>query len=561
MNIFSGASSIKNSSILTQLPIASTFAKQTKTSKWRAARASLGCLALITTLSIFMLSLSPTAKALTKATESTQPWVVRALSYAHGDLGGACSGAAINEQMVITAAHCKADVIMYEDIDHFVIVESHFPIDGTDIQVLVLRDSHPISQYPVLGSDRLANAGSAFAAGTIGTVYGYGPKDDLPQKRLSVSIDRHGATPSYKEYLQTIVTNGGETEQGDSGGPLIINNQLVGILSGSRTHPKDGHRYEVFSGISPALSTIRQLEHAREMRSIAAQPDNQMPWISAVKVENQALSLTLSDELINSGKQIVAWINGRYLGEIHGNHHYYATKQVIPGGAIFKMGGFRVRDTDIIQVGIVTGNNSPESSTLLYQSLPSGIQAVNIEDGKLTVTMSSPLVNSGHKIVAWINGKYTGEVQSDVSYYAEKKNIDGASVITFTYNPTQYGDLIQIGIVTNTNAPEASLLLFNGRPSGIESVAFNNDHFNIKMTPPMVHSAQRLIIWVDGAYSAELYKGLQYYGKHTPVANGALYNVASGIANATSNIQIGIVPGEPGEPFDIPETAKILYSN
>ncbi|MEK1938740.1 MAG: trypsin-like serine protease, partial [Pseudomonas sp.] len=319
---------------------------QTSASDWR--RKVRDHLIAITIAAASILAAATPAHALTKATNSAKPWVIRALSYANGDLGGACSGAAINELMVITAAHCKADVIMYEDIDHFMVVNARYPIDGTDIQVLVLRDSHPISEYPTLGRDRLAIPNGAIPPGTIGTVYGYGSADDLPQKQLSVRIDGHGATPTKKEYLQAIAPNGAETELGDSGGPLIIDNQLVGILSGTRIHPKDGHKYEIFSGISPVLSTIRRLEHAREMRSVATQDNNLLPWVSAVKVENQAVLMTLSDELINSDRQIVVWVNGRYLGEVHGKHSYYAYGQKISNGVIYRMEGFAVRDTDII---------------------------------------------------------------------------------------------------------------------------------------------------------------------------------------------------------------------
>lgn len=527
-------------------------------SDWRKRGCNgLICVIAITLAAASMLGITTPAHALTKATNSAKPWVIRALSYARGDLGDSCTGVAINEQMVVTAAHCKADVIKYEDIDHWITVDAHYPIDGADIQVLVLRDSHPISQYPALGPDRLATANSAIPVGTIGAVYGYGSGDDLPQKQLSVRIDRHGATPTKREYLQAIAANGGAMENGDSGGPLIINNQLVGILSGTRTHPKDGHIYAVFSGISPALSTIRQLEHSREMRSVAEQTDSSMPWISAVKVENQAVFMTLSDELINSGQQIVAWVNGRYLGDVQGDLAHYATRENIPGGAIYGMGGFPVRDTDFIQIGIVTGASNPESATLLYESVPAGIEAVSNKDGKLSVTMSSQLINSGHQIVMWVNGKYTGEVQNNRAYYAEKRDIDGASILTFPYTPTQAGDLIQIGIITDINAPDASMLLYSGRPSGIQAVAINNGKLSVTMSTELVHSGRNVFFWINGRYAGNVENDVSYYCSKTNVDGGSIVSPNTPVHDGDL-IQIGIDLGAGPES---PQASGLLYEN
>ncbi|MEK1942769.1 MAG: hypothetical protein AAAB16_20570, partial [Pseudomonas sp.] len=197
------------------------------------------------------------------------------------------------------------------------------------------------------------------------------------------------------------------------------------------------------------------------------------------------------------------------------------------------------------------------SSTLLYESVPSGIQAVNIKDGKLAVTMSSQLINSGHKIVVWINGRYTGEVQNNRYLYSHKHDIDGASIFTFPNRPPLYGDLIQIGVVTSTNAPEASVLLYSGRPSGIQTVTVENGKLSATLNTELLHSGKNLFFWINGNYAGNVHNDVSYYCSKINVDGGSIVSPNT-LVNDGDRIQIGI---DLGAGPHTPEASELIYES
>ncbi|GLK91461.1 hypothetical protein GCM10017655_45250 [Pseudomonas turukhanskensis] len=504
---------------------------------------------------------SPTL-AIVGGERANQPWVVQTFGLTSDMMDYTyCSGVAINELMVVTAKHCNVSLVVFhsaKDSTQFQqsMVASTHPVEGTDLQVVVLQTAHRLASYPQLAPDYLAK-NNPLPPGTLGTLYAYGGDGSAfmdEQKSLDVKVFTHHKNKLLNEALVVQGLNG-QTEGGDSGGPLIINDMLVGILSADFTHR--GVLFSEFQGLAPALSTIRQLEHAREMRSASENPVALLP-ISNVKVENSAVSVTISSELINSGKQIVVWVNGRYLGEVNKNGAYYATRENINGGAIYRMGGFRVNDTDIVQIGIVTGANNPQAAKLLYEKVPGGVEDVSINGGQLSVKMSTQLINSGHKIGIWVNGAYHGQVQNNSAYSLSRQDVTGGTI--FKTGGVQYGDLVQIGVFTNINSPAASVLLYSGRLSGIQDVVRNGKRFDVHISPDMFNAPIRLVTWVNGVYSSEFYNGVNYYGARQPYSVGGLVRIPSAFVTGTPTVQVGIVPGKTGDSYGTPRTSKLLYS-
>ncbi len=523
------------------------------------------CEVTATALAAGSLLASSPALAIIGGESSSKPWVVQVFGLSSDMMSPShCSGVAINELMVLTARHCSANLVVFpstKDATQFrqSTVGSAYPVEGTDIQVLILQSARPLDSYPQLAPDYLAED-NPLPEGTLGKLYAYGGDGTAfqeAQKSLNVKISKHEKSKLLTEHLLARGVNG-QSEGGDSGGPLIINNILVGILSADyvfRSHNR--YLLSEYQAIAPALSTIRQLEHAREMRAVA-EHRSALPFVSNVKVENGAVCATMSSELINSGKQIVVWVNGRYLAEVNKDHYYYATKENIKGGAIFRMGGFLVRDTDIVQVGIVTGANNPQAAELLYEKIPGGVEDVSINGGQLAIKMSTQLINSGHKIGIWVNGGYFGEVQSNRAKSLSRQDVTGGAI--FKRRGVQYGDIVKVGVFTTTNSPDASVLLYSGRLSGIEDVVRNGKRFDVRMSQDMFNAPIRLIIWVNGVYSAELYNRVNYNGAREPYSVGDVVRFPSAFVTGTPNVQVGIVPGKPGDRYGTPEKSKLLYS-
>ena len=172
------------------------------------------------------------------------------------------------------------------------------------------------------------------------------------------------------------------------------------------------------------------------------------PSISAVDVKNGYLNITMSSELLHSGRDVVIWVNGAYVGSVQNDVSYYIWKSNFEGGAILTP-ATPVKDGDLIQIGVVNGENSPGASELLYQNSLNGIGAITRAEGKAAIRMSSELVNSGQRVVIWYDGAYAGEVQSGSAYYSEKTDVNGGYLIT-PGTPATADTLINIGIVPGT---------------------------------------------------------------------------------------------------------------
>ncbi len=190
------------------------------------------------------------------------------------------------------------------------------------------------------------------------------------------------------------------------------------------------------------------------------------------------------------------------------------------------------------------------------------ISAVDVQNGKLSIVMSSALINSGRNVFFWVNGNYAGNVQNDVSYYCTKTNFAGGSTISPGIQ-VKDGDLIQIGIDVGGGAyaPDSSELLYENRFTGLESVKFTGGNIDITMTTSLINSGQRIIVWFNDTYAAEVYNGTNYYSQIDNPSNGSQTFRTSLIpANRDTNVKIGIVPGTVGSDFGTPASANLLYN-
>ncbi len=340
--------------------------------------------------------MSPSALAISNGLSTSKAWVVQTTMM--GGPTGSCTGSAITRNAILTAASCGQPNEVYYPDGTRVHVNDHIPL-SENLQILFLSQDHVLSEYAKLGPDYL-DMERPIPNGSAGEVYGYGMEYHYSQKRLNVSVDGHGLG-SAKDPRESIYTQPltGRPENGDTGGPLIIGGHVVGVVGGS-TRLSNGSTADVFHGISREItaikSAVRYMDHARELRSADDNPTF-LPWIADVKLENGAVAVTMGSELINAGREVVVWVNGRYLGQVNnGGSYYYATKQDIKGGAIFRMGGFKVSDNDLIQIGIINGAFNPQSSELLYHGTLGNLNGA--DSGQVEGTIVAPSGPSGSSV-------------------------------------------------------------------------------------------------------------------------------------------------------------------
>lgn len=377
----------------------------------------------LTVTAITLMLTSPPTLAVVGGERTSEYWVVQVFDIDDHKKIGTCTGAALSAELVITAKHCIASDVVYPDGAN-VPVHSRRDVPQSDIQLLTLSYAHPLAAYPPLGPNFLAE-GTVLSAGTVGTAYGYGKGGE--QKSLDVVLEAHAPWGPWVEGLRTAPANG-EFEPGDSGGALMVDEKLVGILKGGGREPSDNHALGFFHGISSVYSTLRQLQHHREFRDVAINR-SPPPWISAVNIEDGKLSVTMSSTLINSGKNVGFWKNGVYIGNVKDDVSYYCQKTNFDGGSVISP-STPLNDGDLIQIGIRMGDNSPESSKLLYEKRFEGIETVDVINKKINTRVSSTLMNSGKRVIFWLNGNYVGEIYNGSTYYAGVTHVNGGSIIS-----------------------------------------------------------------------------------------------------------------------------------
>lgn len=410
------------------------------------------------TATIALLGSALPALAISGGAASAKPWVVQLMGRENGKRI-TCSGAALGPDLVITAAHCPWAEIIYPDGSRAA-PQAYYSVEGgADIRLITLAQTHPLKEYPTIGPNYLADK-RILPAGTVGTAYGHA---NGVQKSLSIKLKNHGHTKETREVLQVVGRNGG-VERGDSGGPLIINGLLVGILS--ETNPE--HTLGEYHGLSTTISLLRQMQHAREMRSVDI-GESAVPWISKVRVSNQRLYVDMSSELINSGKKVAMWVNGKYVGSVWNDISYYCDKFNYAGGSEISP-LTPIQGGDLIQIGIDegAGPNSPTGSQMLFETQNNGVEVVKRLEDVITFRLSSELVNSGKRIIIWYDGVYAAEVYKGTVFYSTVVDVPGGKNFFPNWSSVPLDTVVAVGVVDGR--PGAAF----GTPATAKEILYND---------------------------------------------------------------------------------------
>lgn len=439
------------------------------------------------------------AHAITQGSPSSLPWVVRVLG-ATNENANLCSGAAINDVLVVTAKHCVASVVQYSD-DVAVAVASKHPIDGSDIQILVLNHDHNVGSYPTLGPDYISSE-TSIPKGSLGKAYGYGGTLDGPQKGMSVKVELHfkkkgGDTP------ETLRMSGrsGMAEGGDSGGPLMINNLLVGVLKGGGQDTETGQWLIDFHGLSAARSVIRTLEHAREMRAVS-EKTSVTPWIADVSLANKSLSITLNPETATN-KAVVVSVNDSIV----------STKYQ---GACYNCSWTKVGDRTKI------------------------VLATPVNNGDLIQISAAPTSYTTELAAAVLNAMFN---PGNSSLPLKQRQAQAAASVLKDQEQLYENRFGEMG----------------GVSTGINSIRRRGQYLGITIAKSLSNSEKRIVVWYNGVYVAEIYKGY-FYGSYTPATTGDSQEFTPQMDfKANMRLQIGVVPGTLRGPVGTPDSAKLLY--
>ncbi|MCJ1699739.1 trypsin-like serine protease [Rathayibacter festucae] len=420
-------------------------------------RTAAALVVLATVLGIGALTTAPAA-ALRSGTRSNEPWVVQLYDSFDGRDGRSCTGTAIAADWVLTADHCPSSHVYYrysldpaeDEVLATVPVAETISLAPADMKLLRLSRDHVLPQYPTL-------LPKGYRRGSVGDVYGMGASPLALQRTEKVRVhDVLQTDDDVLELTSTAMTDRAEQigEPGDSGGPLMIGGRLVGVLHGTSV---GGARVQqmYYSDVGPAVAKLKELqEHGRFPRHTSPE---QASGITDVSVVRGYVEATMSEALVRSGKRVVFWVNGRYAGDYNEGRGWYAWKYDVPGGTKI-VPTTPVKDGDLVQVGVLASGVDVAAADLLFQSTLDGIDSVQRTGDRVAVTMSRALVNSGKRVVVWVDGVYRAEVLDDVSLYASKSNIDGASIIT-PDGTVPEGALVQIGVLpAGTDLDQAEIL-------------------------------------------------------------------------------------------------------
>uniref|UniRef100_A0A3P9MKG8 Peptidase S1 domain-containing protein n=1 Tax=Oryzias latipes TaxID=8090 RepID=A0A3P9MKG8_ORYLA len=174
------------------------------------------------------------------------PWQVRL------DINGAlCGGSLINNQWILSAAHCFSVVVYLGETEinnspnsvsrtvSRIIVHPNYNSPLNDNDVALLKLTSPVTFNDYISPVCLAAQGSDFPGGTTAWVTGFGTLSSGGQEvTLSVPVvNNTQCNSSYGIITSNMIcaglTEGGKDScQGDSGGPLVTKNGTAWIQAG-----------------------------------------------------------------------------------------------------------------------------------------------------------------------------------------------------------------------------------------------------------------------------------------------------------------------------------------
>lgn len=420
----------------------------------RRTAAALAVLA--TVLGIGALTTAPAA-ALTSGTRSNEPWVVEVYGTWFGSQNSSCTGTAIAADWVVTAGHCSSHQVFYrytptpgaDEVREEVAVAEEISLAPADLKLLRLSRPHELPRYPTLDPH-------GYHVGSAGAVYGMA--DGLLALQRTEKVWVTGFRRS-KEGVFTIVTTAttGAVEQivqpGDSGGALIVAGNLVGVTTG-RTSAHESEQSVTYADVRPVVEKLWELEvHGRFPRGAESTTTADITDVSVVR---GFAEVTMS-EAVYSGKRVVVWIDGRYAGDLNDDRGWSVWRYSVPGGTKI-VPTTPVEDGDVVQVGALASGTDLVEADPLFRKTLNGVNGVQRTGDRVAVTMSRALVHSGERVLVWVNGAYYADVQNDVSHYASKTTIDGASIVT-PDGTVKDGDLVRIGVVPDgTDVDQAEIL-------------------------------------------------------------------------------------------------------
>jgi Trypsin len=197
-----------------------------------------------------------------------------------------------------------------------------------------------------------------------------------------------------------------------------------------------------------------------------------------------------------------------------------------------------------------------------------------LEGGSVSMALGREFFYSKQRIMIWVNGRYAAETYNGAPYYAYAEPTD-SGVTLHLGSGVKAGDYVQVGIVSgvpgNTPpSPSSAQMLAYAYLDTVRSVTLVDGRANAELGSWLFKSNQRVMFWINGQYAGETYQGVAYYASATfdslrirPYTVGSQTSEGVVIRPGTAvkdgdEIQIGIVPGVPGNSPPPPSSAQVL---
>lgn len=181
--------------------------------------------------------------------------------------------------------------------------------------------------------------------------------------------------------------------------------------------------------------------------------------------------------------------------------------------------------------------------------------------GQVSVPVGRELLYSERRIMIWINGRYAGETYNGVPYYAfATPTVSGVTLRLGS--AIKAGDYVQVGIVPGVPgdappSPASALMLANVALGAVRSITLAGGHATVQVGDWLFTSNKRVMIWINGSYAGETYQGVSYYASSWQTGDSVVIRPTTDIKDG-DEIQIGIVPGVPGDAPPDPASAQVL---